>query len=78
MSPDRARLGFLPSVLIALVYASAAAVFAFPLSTTSSMIAAAVGAALGALLGPRLASSRLRTLPQLGIVALVVASAAAL
>ncbi len=71
-------IGCLPTVLVASVYAAAAAVFAFPLALPSAMTAGAAGAAIGALLGPLLATSRLRTGPQLLVVAAVIAAAVAL
>lgn len=71
-------IGVFPSILLATVYAVAASVFAFPLALPSAMGAAAVGAALGVVLGPRLARSRLRVLPQAGVVALVLVGSVAL
>ena len=60
---DDEKRAWLPWILRALVHVVAAMVFVFPLTRAAGVLGAGVGALVGSLLGPRLATTRVRTVP---------------
>lgn len=63
----------LPALLRPLVYLAAVFAFAFPLATLQTAAAGALGAGVGAVAGRVIAGSRLRLLPALGLLGVLLA-----
>lgn len=78
MSEKPEKGAWLPLILRALVHVVAAMVFVFPLTRGAGVLGAGLGALLGSLLGPRLARTRVRSVPLVAGIFMTGAIVAAL